>query len=299
MTFLVALNPSANGGRARSLKASLERSFDRSGLEAEWLEADSAEGVREALARKDLSPYQGVVAAGGDGTVFQVLNGLCVHEPAARPPLGILPVGTGNAFARDLGLAPGDWSAGMALLAGGSTRAVDLAEARCADATFWFINIIGLGFVVEAGQWATRLKRLGRAAYTLGALAAMVRLKTHDLVLTLDGERFALSGPFVELSNSRYTGTHFLIAPDARLDDGLLDLTGVSRVSRRRLVKLFPTIYDGSHVELEEVVTRQAARVTIEAPQGLPLMADGEFIGHTPVDIRCHPGALRVFSSPP
>lgn len=299
MTFLVALNTAANSGRSRAQREAIERGFHRHGLAFSYVPGNSPQSVQDALAGWDMEGVTGVVAAGGDGTVFHVLNGLCAHSDERRPPLGVLPIGTGNAFARDLGLAPGDWSAGLALLARGKTRRIDLVEARCADTRFYCLNIIGLGFVVEAGQWAGRLKWLGRAAYTLGAVMAMARLRRHRLRLVVDGEAMDRDALFVEASNSRYTGTHFLIAPDAQLDDGLLDLTLLAPLSRLRLLRLFPTIYDGRHGDHEEVITAQAARVRIEAPAGLPLMVDGEFIGQSPVEIQCLPRALELFSATP
>lgn len=295
MSFLVVYNPAAGGGQARAQREAVTRGFERHGLAAEFLTARDPDALQEMLDDASMAGRDGVVAAGGDGTVFHVLNALCRLPAERRPPLGILPVGTGNAFARDLGLQPGDWSKGLALLASGTTRRVDLVRVSTPDADFHFLNIIGLGFVVQAGAWAARLKRLGRAAYTLGALVAMVRMPRHDLRLMLDDAPWKGEALFAEVSNSRYTGTHFLIAPQARLDDGRVHLTLLRPLSRLRLLRLFPTIYQGRHVDYEEVVTASAERVRIESPTGLPLMVDGEFLGHTPADIRCLPGAMRVF----
>lgn len=295
MSLLLVYNPRAGGNRAAPL---LQRIRER--LEA----ADKTVRVVSSSGAADTVPFDaegipegcsGVVAAGGDGTVFGTLNALYRLPASARPPLGVIPIGTGNAFARDLGLAPGDWESAVGLLIAGRTRKIDVGHVRSASAEFHFLNVVGAGFVVDAGRAAHRLKRIGRSAYTLGALWRIGWLRQHRWHLKVDGKPVEAEGPFVNVSNTRFTGTRFLIAPRARPDDGLLDLTLIRRVSRTRLLRLFPTVYEGRHVTLPEVHIAQARTIEIDLPAGLPLMADGEFIGTLPARIRCLPSDLDVF----
>jgi diacylglycerol kinase (ATP) len=143
---------------------------------------------------------------------------------------------------------------------------------------------------------AERLKFLGRSAYSVAALWRAMRLQTYPLKLELDGEITEQEALFVEISNSRYTGTSFLMAPAAEFDDGLLDVTVLRRLSRRRLLRLFPTIYRGRHVEYAEVLTRRARCVRLLAPPGLPLAADGEFRGSAPATVECLRRDLSIFA---
>ncbi len=122
------------------------------------------------VARASLDGFDGVVAAGGDGTVFEVLNGLYMHERAQRIPLGLIPMGTGNAFAREFGLMPSHWMKAINRLASANTRRVDVGHVSCPEESFYFLNIIGIGFAVDAGLAARKLKFLGSAAYTLATL---------------------------------------------------------------------------------------------------------------------------------
>lgn len=241
--------------------------------------------------------HDAVVCAGGDGTLFEMVNGLMELPADRRPTLGVVPLGTGNAFARDLGLLPWQWRKALQAVVGGHARCVDVGRVRTGTQEFHFINIVGAGFVTKAGLAARRFKPLGKAAYTAGVLIALWRLSAWPLRVEADGEALEDEALFVEVSNSRYTGTHYLMAPGARLDDGHLDLTLVRRVSRRRLLRLFPTIYDGTHVDQPEVRVRQARRIVITGP-GLLLSADGEFRGELPAEIECLPGALQVFAPP-
>ena len=152
-----------------------------------------------------------------------------------------------------------------------------------------------MGFAVDAGMTAKKMKMLGNAAYTLAAMWEIIKLKSYPLHIEIDGKNIKQDNVFVEISNSRYTGSSFLIAPDARIDDGLLDVTLLSSLPRRRLLRLFPTIYSGRHLQYTEVSTFQARQIRIHAPGGQLLAVDGEFHGYTPADISCLHSDLEVF----
>jgi YegS/Rv2252/BmrU family lipid kinase len=261
--------------------------LEKAGIGARILLTEREGHGQQLVAGASLSDFDGVVAAGGDGTVFEVLNGLYEHDRDRRVPLGLIPMGTGNAFAREFGLSSSDLEKSVTVLASGKSRPVDVGLVRCKDDQFCFLNIAGIGFAVDAGLAAGRLKVFGNAAYTLGTLWRTLQLSSYPLKITLDGERLEQQNVFVEVSNSRYTGTTFLIAPGAQLDDGLLDITLLRKLSRIRLLRLFPTIYSGRHVEFEEVETYQAQHIRIEQPEGMLMAVDGEFRGHTPLEIRC------------
>lgn len=255
----------------------------------------------DLVADADLRRYDGLVAAGGDGTAFEVLNGLYRHERAGRVPLGVIPVGTGNAFARDLGLMPGDWQKAVELIGQARLRAVDVGrvqpdEGEAPLKPFYFLNIIGAGLPVDAARAAERIKFVGRMAYSAATLWRALRLKTYPFSIELDGEGIEQEALLVEVSNTRYTGTSFLIAPAAELDDGRLDVTLVRRLPRARLLRLFPTIYRGRHVGYPEVLTRQARTVRFKSPRGLTLAPDGETCGQTPATITCLHRDLVIFA---
>jgi YegS/Rv2252/BmrU family lipid kinase len=295
LKFLVIFNPHAAMGRSARLMPRIRAAFKDRGIEAIFSPTGHAGHATRLVAEADLSEVDGVVAAGGDGTLFEVLNGLYQQSKSDRKPLAVLPVGTGNAFARDLGLKPGDWQKAIDILAGGKTRKVDVGHVRAKGAEFHFLNILGMGFAVDAGKTAQWWKRLGNAAYTIGTLWQVLKLKSYPLRIELDGEALQQDNIFVEVSNTRYTGTSFLIAPGADIDDGLLDVTLLCRLSRMRLLRLFPTIYSGRHVGFEEITVRQASHIRISSPGDMPLGPDGEFLGATPVDIHCLNRDLEIY----
>jgi diacylglycerol kinase (ATP) len=296
----MVFNPHAAFGRARRLLARVNRALENF-AQVDVLQTTGPGDAMRRVAEATLTDYDGLIAAGGDGTLFEVLNGLYRHDRKRRVPLGLIPVGTGNAFARDLDLLPGDWEKGVSLIRAGRVRRVDVGRVDhgrggANSQPFHFLNIIGAGLPVDAMRAAEHIKFVGRSAYSLAALWCAMKMKSYPLSIELDGELIKQEALFVEISNTRYTGTHFLMAPGARLDDGLLDLTLVRSLPRGRLLRLFPTIYHGGHVAFEEVLTRQACTIRINAPAGLVLAPDGEFQGQTPVCISCLQRDLDIFA---
>ena len=296
MKLLLIFNPNARHGRAKKCLADICNAFAVRDIATDTLVTNHRGHAVEELAKRNLGLYDGIVAAGGDGTVFEVVNGLYRQDKEDRKPLGVIPVGTGNAFARELGLLPGEWRKGVEIIAGARTREVDVAQVRAASEQFYFINIMGMGFAVDAGLVAKKLKGLGNIAYTLGTLWQTLQLKSYDLRMEIDGRLIEQDNIFVELSNTRYTGTSFLIAPGAEMDDGRLDVTLLRKLPRLRLLRLFPTIYSGRHVEYGEVSVIRGKSIRIMAPEGYLLAPDGEFQGVTPAEITCLHRDLEIFS---
>jgi len=202
------------------------------------------------VADQALGKYDGVIAAGGDGSIYEVINGYYQNpDPNPRPPLGILPLGTGNAFVRDMDLKQEDWQRALEIIDAGRTRGVDVGRFETGEGVHYFMNILGLGFVADVTETARRLKMFGNTAYTLGVLYRTIFLRPYHAKLKLDGSEIERENLFIEISNSRYT-SNFLMAPNARVDDGLLDVTLLSRLSRRRLLSSFPLILTGDHLQL-------------------------------------------------
>lgn len=294
--LLIVFNPNAGSGTAQQFLPLIKQRLDQKGVACDWLFTESQGHAKTLIEQADLTGYDGVVAAGGDGTLFETVNGLMTHDELSRKPFGIMPVGTGNAFSRELGLLPSDWQKGLDIILKKQPKSIDLGHVQCADDDFYFLNIIGMGFVVEAGRTTLKIKKLGKISYTLATLWETAKLKKHPMKVTIDGQVIEDDLVFIEVANSRYTGTSFLIAPDAKIDDGLLDVIILEKISRPKILSLFPTIYSGKHVNYKEIQSHQAKSITIETETPMPLMPDGEFIGQTPVTITCMPQALHLFS---
>jgi diacylglycerol kinase (ATP) len=293
MKILVTYNPHAGGGRARRLLPAIRRYLAEKGVDAEFLLTEARGHATTLVEQCDLSPFDAVVAAGGDGTLFEVLNGYLRNPGAHKPALGLIPNGTGNAFMKELGLRSSDWRKAIDIIARNQARAVDVGRLEAQGQTWHFLNCVGMGFVADIAATAARLKGLGNFAYTLAVLLRLPWLKAQTLRLDIDGSTVEREGIFVEVANSSYTGVSFLIAPKARLDDGLLDVVLLKRISRIGLLRLFRTVYDGSHIRHPQVEYLQARSITVTEPNPGQLVPDGEILGRSPARFECIPGAVR------
>jgi len=296
LNLLIIFNPSAAFGRSAKKLAKIKARLHELNIRVDLRQTTHPGHGSDIVASTDLDSFDGVIAAGGDGTLFEILNGLYRHPRAARIPLGVLPIGTGNAFARDLDLQPSDWRAAIDLIYAGNTRQVDVAHVKSANSEYHYLNILSMGFAIDASLTAKKLKIIGNTAYTVATLWQALKFKSYPLHIEFDGRHLQQDNIFVTFSNTRYTGTHFLIAPAAVTDDGLLDITLLEKLPRHRLLQLFPTIYKGRHVDYAEVSVHQAARITIHSPGAMLLGPDGEFRGKTPAEITCLKRDLTIFT---
>lgn len=296
MRLLIVYNPAARNGRAHRLRPAIEAECHALGFEATFWPTQHRGHAAAWLPTADLSHYDAVVAAGGDGTLSEVVNGMMARALGERLLIGVFPIGTGNAFARELGLSPGDWQGGLERIRQGRRQQVDVGQYTDGEGqAAHFINVVNLCFAAEAARASARYKRLGGNAYLMGVLQTVARLRTYPLTLTINGRTHRHDAVLLAIANTRYTGTDFLIAPDARHDDGLLDVIVLNPVSRTRLSRLFPTIFSGAHVDAPEVVTYRARSITIDSPEPLLLSPDGEIGSHTPATFTCIPGGLAFF----
>lgn len=295
--YLLISNPKAASGRRSKLIPEIATrlsNYSGTGTAAvEIFQSQHAGHIEEHLGKCDLKPFAAVIAVGGDGTLHEVLNGLYQQNQDDRIPMGLIPAGTGNAFSRELGLTPDNLGRAIEIIAKGNLRKIDTASYRCDGQLRYFLNIISMGFAVDAGLSAKKLKWLGNSAYTLGTLWQTLFLKTSSYEITIDGKTENVEAVLASISNSRYTGTSFLIAPEAKLDDGLLDFLLLGKISKLKILRLFPTIYTGKHIHYPEISIRKARKITIKTRQPLILSPDGEFNGTTPVEIECLPQDLE------
>ena len=294
MKVLLVYNPFAGHGRAQKILPEVEAYFQEKEIEFDLRMTDYHEHGIQIVAETDLSQYDGVVAAGGDGTLFEVINGYYRNESQQKIPIGVLPVGTGNAFARDLELLNTHWKDAIDIIALQSPRKVDVGQFISHGETYYFLNILGLGFVADVTEFALKLKALGNLSYTLGVLQKTIFLSSHKLTITINGQEYQRDNTFVEISNTRWTA-NFLMAPSAEIDDGFLDVTLLGKLGRIKLLKSFPKIFTGDHIYLDEVETFKAKEIKIETDVPKVLTPDGELLGITPIEVKCLHKAVEVF----
>jgi len=227
------------------------------------------------------------VAFSGDGVAGAVAGAVRARPDAV---MGVLPGGSGNDFCRHTGI-PGEALAACDVLAHGEARPIDLGEANGAP----FLGIASLGFDSEANTAANAAPRaLGRGIYVYGALSAVARWKPAEFEVEIDGHVDRFAGWSVICANTSVYGAGMFVAPQARLDDGLLDIVLIRKTSRRRFLASFPKVFKGRHIHDDNVSVQRAREVRVSASRPFAVFADGDPIADLPVVVRVLPAAVRV-----
>lgn len=296
MRTCIIVNP--NAGSVEGL-AALEAALGR--LPGSEVRRTEAAGDAERLARDAVRGGADlVVAAGGDGTLNEVVNGLAEDFGKAR--LGLLPLGTGNDFARSIGV-PDDLEGALAVLAAGAARAVDVGRATIGDTSRCFVNMSAGGFSGEVSERAGEAKdRWGPLAYMRAAIDALPELKGFLTTLVVNGaETLRMEASNIIVSNGRYVASGIPAAPKAVLDDGLFDVLIAPALTIPQLAALVPQVLLGRHMDNDLLLFRRATRLEIECDPPMAFNVDGELIGENgqgTARFEILPRALQVIAGP-
>jgi YegS/Rv2252/BmrU family lipid kinase len=250
---------------------------------------DAAEAAATANGRT-------VIAVGGDGTIHEVVNGLLRQRGAARARFGALRAGTGGDFCRSLP-GPRDPAQVPAWLQAARFRPIDAGRAATSSGRRYFINAADAGIGARIARRATAAPALlGGTARYLGAAAwsLLVHRNVAVRVRLDDGPTERLRVWTIVVANGGYAGSGMWLAPDARLDDGWLDVVIIGDIGRPLAIRSLPLLYQGKHGRLAQVRFARARRVEIEADVPAQVQADGELVGETPAVFEVMPGALDV-----
>jgi len=241
-----------------------------------------------------------LICLGGDGTPFEVVNGLYAEgRPPVVPKIGLIPAGTGNSFLRDFEVTSADQA--LAGILAGRRHQVDLldfeyrregrAERRRA------LNIIGVGLIADILKLTNeRLKFLGAAGYSLAVLLRLAKGMDNRIDLTADGRSWTIRDSALVISNSQFTGGKMRISPRSDVADGRADLVVFREVNRREILAIFKGVFAGTHMSHPKVETTAAAEIAIEAAPAQILMADGELLGETPLRVKVLPRELTILA---
>jgi diacylglycerol kinase (ATP) len=298
-TVFVVNPASANGSTGRRW-AEIAHRAAAAGIEGETLISTEQGEVATLTERAVAEGAALVVAVGGDGTVYEAVNGLMRSGAADEVELALLPRGTGTDFARTFGI-PRDLDRAFAIAREGRTRAVDVGLARYSawdgsPAESWFANFGGAGISGAIARRANATSKAagGRISFMWATIAVFARWRSGEVSVTVDGERH--EGKMLEVlaTIGEYAAGGMRVTPGAAPDDGLFDVMEIGDVSKLDFVTTFPRIYRGRHVSHPKIEIRRGARVEIAAPEPLPIALDGEQPGTTPVTFEVVPKAIRL-----
>jgi diacylglycerol kinase (ATP) len=289
------VNPTSGQGKGAKLGQVVSQQLLAQGLRVDDVSGQSATDASANAARALESGVDALVVVGGDGIVHLGAN-LVAGTPV---PLGIVAAGTGNDIARALGLPVHDAVAAADVVRRGTPRTIDAVRhvptGGEADAG-WFVGVLGAGFDAKVNERANGWRwPKGPRRYDLAIARELPVFKPLPYELELDGTVFTANAMLVAVGNGPSYGGGMQVCPDAQMDDGLLDVLVVDKISILELLKVFPKVYKGAHVSHPAVTIHRARTVRLSTP-GIVAYADGE--RYTPLPMTCEvvPGALHVLT---
>ncbi len=299
-TFLAIVNPAAGGGRSRKL---VGPALDR--LRADGIKIDSIETTRTAqateLARDGYRKgYRRFIAVGGDGTSYEIVNGLFPEAlQTERPALAFLPIGTGNSFLREFTGArlESGLETGLEAMLARRSRRCDVLRLTHKDGALHYINLLSVGFTADvATMRARRFNGWGELGYQSSIFVSLARFRRRPFPLRVDGNGEIDRRPclFLTFNNSKYTGGTMMIAPNAEIDDGLVEYVRWGPIGRLGLIRNLPTLYDGTHVNHPLAERRAAKKIDFYLDKPVDVMVDGEVLTVHCQTLDVLPSALNV-----
>lgn len=278
------VNPSAGRGRARKVLPQIEDELRRHGVQYRVSETTSLAHARELASEAAASGWI-AAALGGDGLVGAV----AAQTSECDGVMAMLPGGRGNDLARVLGIpvSPGGC---VDVLVHGRESSIDLGIANGRT----FCCIASCGFDSDANRIANEASVPGSVVYLYAAIKALIQWRPARFSITLDGSRRDLTGFSVIVANSKAYGSGMFVAPNAELDDGMLDVVTIADSSKTRFLANLPRVFKGTHLEAPTVDAQRAREVRIEADRPFTVYADGDPICELPADITVKPQAVRV-----
>ena len=280
------LNPIANHGRSLQQAADLRTLMINHN--ADWSGTEYPGHATELARQAGEQGHDLVVAIGGDGTVHEVVNGLMQLPPETRPALGIVPLGSGNDFAHILSI-PAD--PGEALLSAikGTPHFLDVGSVRDGeDRLEYFNNTIGMGFDSVVNMHTRKITAIhGFPMYFVALMRTIFRnFAAIDMHVETDQETWDLAALMLALGNGPREGGGFIVTPDAKLDDGLLNYVTIKKISRLMMLRLVPEVMRGTHGRFKDVRMGTCRRMTVTSGQPLYIHCDGEIYAGFGTDVR-------------
>ena len=290
------MNPAAGGGRARRLLDPALARLRAGGIEVDLTETtgpgDATRIVREAYGRG----LRNFIAVGGDGTSYEVVNGL---YPEAinneRPTLGFLPLGTGNSFLRDFSDDVVEYA--IESLLAERSHPCDVLRLRHRGGVIYYINLLSIGFTADVATLRARsFSGWGELGYLTSIFLTLARFNRRPFPVRVeDGASFdQRSCLFLTFNNSKFTGGTMMIAPDADINDGLVECVRWGPIGRLGLIRNLPTLYDGTHVNHPLAERKAVPRIEFQLPAPVDVMVDGEVFTLHCEELDVLPGVLNV-----
>lgn len=296
LTYLAIVNPAAGGGKSRKLLGPAIERLRAGGVEVNVAMTRSP-GQASQIARDAYGRgLRNFIAVGGDGTSYEIVNGLFPEAASGDPPtLGFLPLGTGNSFLRDFSDKGVEYA--IESILSERSRPCDVLRMRHRSGTIYYINLLSMGFSADVATLrARRFAHWGELGYFTSIVLTLARFNRRPFKLKVEGQnafddRTCL---FVTFNNSKFTGGTMMIAPKADMNDGMIEYVRWGPIGRLGLIRNLPRLYDGTHIEHPLAERKGVRRIEFNLDGPVDVMVDGEVVSLDCEELDVLPGALNV-----
>ena len=290
--YYLTVNPYGGGKKGPKILKDVLPLFEQKNIELNIIETEYAGHNRDLANQLNIDGYDGFCCIGGDGTLNEVINGLLSRKDRLKFPIGLITGGTGNSFMHDLDCLDPIEAANKII--SDKRRFIDVFSCNTDGKTFYGFNILGWGIPTDANILADKLRWMGPQRYNFASIIEVLRHKKRFARVIIDNNSIGADFAFIIGCNTIHTGKGMRMAPLARLNDGLIDLIIVRKVSRFKLLKLFPKVFSGKHIGDPGVDYRQVKQFKIMSEDKSQLNLDGEVLGSTPVEVKILPKEVEI-----
>jgi diacylglycerol kinase (ATP) len=280
--LIFIINPAAGKGSAKTLLEPIHKRLENTDIEYKMIISQSKGQITTLTMQAILDGYDEIVAVGGDGTLTEMVQGIC-QSGTPNIKAGILPCGTGNDFSKML-YASQDPLIILKSIILGNTKNADLLDCNGLKC----INICAMGIDGQIVIDTEKIKKVfpGPVSYLLSTLKSLMTYKARKVEIQMDQTKIQRRTLIVAIGNGRYFGGGMKITPKAEIDDGLMDVCIVNHVPKLKLMAMFPSIFKGEHLNIKEVEYYKCSEVSVKSlEKSLLLNVDGNIVGTTPVKI--------------
>ena len=295
MKIELIYNPHSGGGRGSNLAPLvIDILMDRGHIVKDH-QTLYHEHATEIVKHLDLNNCDAIVSVGGDGTMYEVLNGIIKNKSCKKlPAFGVIPVGTGNSFSQDLGMK--NWRDGVKAIDKGKKKAVDVMKFHTEKEDYYSVNCIGFGLPTDVCINGNKYKKyIGKAAYTASALVEIMRFSPFTLKFEVDGVKHEKQSILANFSNSTIFGGNMKISPNSVINDGKIEFVVLENMPKGEILKALPLLYKGKHLSNPNVTVYEGKKFKVETFPEKILNPEGEIFGVTPLDVEVMPGKLEMF----
>ena len=281
--ILIISNPKSGVNNYENSINYVINEFKNYNIETTLIKTSHIGHATQLVKDNNISSYDSVCAMGGDGTLFEVLNGMFLRKKRDRRPISVIPNGTGNSFMKTIGIE--SQLSSIEKIAKNKSRPVDVMKAVCGDEVLYSLNLIGWGMATDISVLAEGLRIFGGQRYNIASFFEIVKNKKRTAKLVVDGVEREDNFAFIIACNTKFVGKDMKMAPNAEIDDGNIDLIIVKEASSFTLFSVFPKLFDGSHVNHDACEYVHCKSFSIIPEEEGKLNIDGEIIGSSPVAV--------------